>query len=115
MTGGGVHVASASFGGRLTTGPAASPSRLPGISVGHASAADTGVTVVACPEGAVAAVDVADVVGAVLADGEGTGDQDSKNDAHCPTSCISRAYSASIMVSMRSPIVTPYIPAKTLI
>lgn len=58
MTGGGVHVASASFGGRLTTGPAASPSRLPGISVGHASAADTGVTVVACPEGAVAAVDV---------------------------------------------------------
>ena len=58
MTGGGVHVASASFGGRLTTGPAASPSRLPGISVGHASVADTGVTVVACPEGAVAAVDV---------------------------------------------------------
>lgn len=58
MTGGGVHVASESFGGRLTTGPAASPSRLPGISVGHASAADTGVTVVACPEGAVAAVDV---------------------------------------------------------
>ena len=58
MTGGGVDVASASFGGRLTTGPAASPSRLPGVSVGHASAADTGVTVVACPEGAVAAVDV---------------------------------------------------------
>ena len=58
MTGGGVRVASASFGGRLTTGPAASPSRLPGISVGHASVADTGVTVVACPEGAVAAVDV---------------------------------------------------------
>lgn len=58
MTGGGAHVASASFGGRLTTGPAASPSRLPGISVGHASVADTGVTVVACPEGAVAAVDV---------------------------------------------------------
>ncbi|MFC3848920.1 P1 family peptidase [Corynebacterium hansenii] len=58
MTGGAVHVASASFGGRLTTGPAASPSRLPGISVGHASAADTGVTVIACPDGAVAAVDV---------------------------------------------------------
>ena len=54
----GPAVASASFGGRLTTGPAADPSRLPGVSVGHASAADTGVTVVACPEGAVAAVDV---------------------------------------------------------
>ncbi|MFD5868110.1 P1 family peptidase [Corynebacterium sp. NPDC060344] len=58
MTAGAVHVASASFGGRLTTGPAASPSHLPGVSVGHASAADTGVTVVVCPEGAVAAVDV---------------------------------------------------------
>ena len=54
----GPAVASASFGGRLTTGPSADPSRLPGVSVGHASAADTGVTVVACPEGAVAAVDV---------------------------------------------------------
>ncbi|AYJ32907.1 peptidase S58 family protein [Corynebacterium xerosis] len=54
----GPAVASASFGGRLTTGPAADPSRLPGVSVGHATAADTGVTVVACPEGAVAAVDV---------------------------------------------------------
>lgn len=54
----GPAVASASFGGRLTTGPAADPSRLPGVSVGHASAADTGVTVVACPGGAVAAVDV---------------------------------------------------------
>ncbi|QGS34985.1 peptidase S58 family protein [Corynebacterium xerosis] len=54
----GPAVASASFGGRLTTGPAADPSRLPGVSVGHASVADTGVTVVACPEGAVAAVDV---------------------------------------------------------
>ena len=54
----GPAVASASFGGRLTTGPAADPSRLPGVSVGHASAADTGVTVVACPEGAIAAVDV---------------------------------------------------------
>ncbi|MEX3528974.1 P1 family peptidase [Corynebacterium xerosis] len=54
----GPAVASASFGGRLTTGPVADPSRLPGVSVGHASAADTGVTVVACPEGAVAAVDV---------------------------------------------------------
>lgn len=60
MSGGGtgVRVASAAFGGCLTTGPAAGPGSLPGISVGHASTADTGVTVVACPEGAVAAVDV---------------------------------------------------------
>lgn len=54
----GVYGASALFGGSLTTGPDCALADLPGISVGHASTGDTGVTVIACPAGVTAAVDV---------------------------------------------------------
>lgn len=50
--------ASALFGASLTTGPGCGLTGLPGISVGHAGVDDTGVTVIACPDGAIAAVDV---------------------------------------------------------
>ena len=54
----GGYGASALFGGSLTTGRGCGLTDLPGISVGHASVDDTGVTVIACPGGATAAVDV---------------------------------------------------------
>ena len=51
------HASSTSFGSRFEIGPG-SLSNIDGIALGHASAGDTGVTVIAAPEGAVAAVDV---------------------------------------------------------
>lgn len=59
-----IHGASAAFGTSLRTGAGCvsggdcAPLTAAGIGVGHASTADTGVTVLVCPEGAIAAVDV---------------------------------------------------------